>query len=346
MIRKEHLLLRADADERTGTGHVMRSLALAQAWRDAGGQVSCLVAALPSRLWDRLEREGVSVKGISSVPGSEEDAEATLSLARRMEARLVACDGYAFGQKYQRVVRESGVLLLVDDTGELGPYEADVVLNQNLGANEALYPQRARHTELLLGPRYILLRREFLKRSRALRGTPDQVRRLLVTMGGSDPVGATALTMRALARLPGLEVAVVVGPANPRQAEIVASAERIESCRVVTDVSDLTELFEWADLAVTGAGSTCWELAFSGVPFVTVALADNQRIIAESLEMAGVARYAGWHVDVDEWRLAEMIARLAAEPEARAAMTAAGRNLVDGRGAERVARRLARALAA
>jgi UDP-2,4-diacetamido-2,4,6-trideoxy-beta-L-altropyranose hydrolase len=341
----ERLLLRADADERSGTGHVMRSLALAQAWRDAGGEVSFAASALPVRLADRLKRERVSVERVSAEPGSESDANGTTDLARRLGARRIACDGYAFGQKYQRSVREAGLLLLIDDTGDLGPYEADVVLNQNLYASEAFYAQRAPHTELLLGPRYALLRREFPRDARSPRRVPDRARRLLVTMGGSDPVGATVLVMRALGRLKGTEITVVVGPANKHRTEIDAVAATIGRCQVVADVSDLTRLFLWAELAVAAAGSTCWELAFCGVPFVTIALADNQQRIAKSLEVAGISRHAGWHAEVDERGLAETVARLSTDREARAAMTSAGRELVDGRGAERVARQLAGVLA-
>jgi UDP-2,4-diacetamido-2,4,6-trideoxy-beta-L-altropyranose hydrolase len=341
----ERLLLRADANEQQGTGHVMRSLALAQAWKDAGGEVSFASSVLPMRLEDRLKREGISVEHVSAQPGSGSDANATANLARRLGARRIACDGYAFGQNYQRSVREAGILLLIDDTGELGPYEADLVLNQNLHAREALYTERARHTELLLGPRYALLRREFRQAPRTPRPMPDPARRILVTMGGSDPVGVTAPVLRALAPLTDTEITVVVGPANRRRSEIEAAAAAMGCCEIAEGIVDVTGLFAWAELAVVASGSTCWELAFNGIPFVTLAVADNQRLIAESLERAGVSRHAGWHADLDERELAGAVARLAADGETRAAMTAAGRQLVDGLGAERVARQLAGVLA-
>jgi spore coat polysaccharide biosynthesis predicted glycosyltransferase SpsG len=164
-------------------------------------------------------------------------------------------------------------------------------------------------------------------------------------MGGSDPVGATVLVMRALGRLKGTELTVVVGPANKRRTEIDAVAASIKSCQIVADVPDLNRLFARAELAVAAAGSTCWELAFSGVPFVTVALAENQRLIAESLERAGISLHAGWHAELDERELAQTVTRLAADGQARAAMTTAGLQLVDGHGAERVARELAGVLA-
>jgi len=33
-----HLYIRADADGKIGTGHIMRCIALAQAWQDQGGK--------------------------------------------------------------------------------------------------------------------------------------------------------------------------------------------------------------------------------------------------------------------------------------------------------------------
>lgn len=326
----------------------MRCLALAQAWIDAGGTATVAACALPASLAARMDGEGIAVERIAEEPGSQADAGATVALAGSLGAHSIVCDGYRFGSAYQRAVRKAGPLLLIDDTGELGPYAAELVLNQNLHASEALYPDRASHTTLLLGPRYILLRREFLRAQPVEAPLAERARRLLVTLGGSDPVGATVRVVRALGRLgAGFEIRVLVGPGNPRLEELEVEAAAVPNpCEVVTDAARMPSHFEWADLVVSGAGSTCWELAYSGAPFVTIALAENQRSIAKSLEDAGVSRHAGWHADLDEDALAEAVGDLAFDREARTRMALAGRALVDGYGAERVAGRIARAAAA
>jgi spore coat polysaccharide biosynthesis predicted glycosyltransferase SpsG len=92
----------------------------------------------------------------------------------------------------------------------------------------------------------------------------------------------------------------------------------------------------WADLAICAGGSTCWELAYMGVPSIILILAENQRGIAESLAEAGAADCLGWHADAGSGAITEAVARLVADPERRAALTRRGRRLVDGQGVERV----------
>ena len=337
------LLIRADASLASGTGHVMRCIALAQAWQDIGGSVVMGMAAGASVFAERLVREGIVAERVACDPGSESDAAQTLALAHRVEARWVVADGYWADTRYQRSIREAGLsLLLVDDTGELAPYEADLILNQNLHASEGMYRERRPGTSLLLGTRFALLRREFRGWRGFAREIPSTARRILVTLGGSDPAGATARVVRALSPMAAeSELKIVVGPANARVDEITIEAQRWGSrAEVLQSIEDFPALLAWADLAVSGGGSTCWELTFFGVPFVTIVLAPNQATIAGSLERAGVSRNVGREDALDQEKLVSLVRAVANGAGERQRMSEAGRSLVDGRGAERVVDRL------
>ncbi|MGH9495154.1 MAG: PseG/SpsG family protein, partial [Candidatus Sulfotelmatobacter sp.] len=194
------LLVRADASVAIGTGHVMRCLALAQAWQDAGGQAVFASAKITDALRKRLAAESCDVAAISSPGGSFEDAAQTVALARENKCDWVVVDGYAFGPQYQQVLKAAGLkTLFVDDHGHAPPYSADVVLNQNLTATRELYSDREGQTRLLLGTRYCLLRREFADWREWQREISPVCRRLLVVMGGSDPENVTARVLEVLA---------------------------------------------------------------------------------------------------------------------------------------------------
>src|SRR5262249_34539906 len=134
------LVVRADASTARGTGHVMRCLALAQAWQDAGGRVVFVMADEVSGLSTRLKSEDISIESIAAVAGSEDDARQTSECAGRVGADWIVVDGYQFSGRYQQRVKDTGHRLLVlDDYGHADHYWADVVVNQNLGARVSLY---------------------------------------------------------------------------------------------------------------------------------------------------------------------------------------------------------------
>jgi spore coat polysaccharide biosynthesis predicted glycosyltransferase SpsG len=65
------LLIRADASVSIGTGHIMRMIALGQAWQAQGGEVHFLCAEITSALEERLASEGFQLSRISAVLGSK-----------------------------------------------------------------------------------------------------------------------------------------------------------------------------------------------------------------------------------------------------------------------------------
>ncbi|HBE44959.1 MAG TPA: hypothetical protein DDW17_05780 [Deltaproteobacteria bacterium] len=95
-------------------------------------------------------------------------------------------------------------------------YHADILLNQNIYAPELNY-SCDEDTILLLGSRYVLLRKEFLKYKDFKRTIPKKAKNILVTLGGADPDNVTLKVIKALNLMgdPDIEVKVVVGPANP-----------------------------------------------------------------------------------------------------------------------------------
>src|SRR5271169_5127044 len=185
-MRRGVLLFRADATVTSGTGHVMRCLALAQAWHDGGGRAVFAMADATPAVEERLQSEGFEVTRLVVRVGSVADAEETAKLAHQHNASWAVVDGYGFGAEYQANLKSRGLkVLFIDDNGHAGHYSADLVLNQNVYAEEAPYRSRGLSTKLLLGPRFAMLRREFAAWREWRRENPAIVRKVLVTMGGS-----------------------------------------------------------------------------------------------------------------------------------------------------------------
>ena len=311
------LLIRADGGPVVGHGHVMRCLALAQAWRARGGE-ALFVGNHDDALRGALAASGFPALPVPRPHPDPADVALTATLLEDGDFAAAVLDGYRLDGGYQHRLRASGRrLLVIDDIAHLERYDADVLLNQNLGSDELAYCT-AGEPEWLLGARYALLREEFAGWQGPERSFPAHAERLLVTVGGSAQDERLAKILRAVAPL-GLDVRVAAG-ASP---------------------AEMPELMAWADIALSAAGSTCWELAFMGVPLAAIVLAANQGRNASGLAARGAAVFLGPLDDLSEERLGAELAALATDEERRRRLSAAGRALVDGRGAGRVAAALA-----
>lgn len=336
------LVIRADGDERIGAGHVMRCLALAEAWRESGGRVSFVCRPGAEQLLERIARHGFELTRLPPNATHADDANGLIDRATADDAAWVVVDGYHFDNAYHARVRAAGRMLCVLDDGQRWSHPAaDVVLNQNLGGETSRYSLRP-GARLIAGPQFALVRPSF--RRGATAGRPSgSARRLLVSLGGADPADATSRVLDAL-ELTGNaldQVDVVVGPANPRREAIVRRAAALGSAvRVVVDPPDIAELMRTAEMAVIAAGSTLWEVAALGLPAVCIVVADNQAPLAQNMSEAGAVENAGPLESLDTAKLAETIRRLAADAAQRAQMAQRGRRLIDGRGAQRVVEHL------
>lgn len=336
-----HLLIRADANTQIGTGHVMRCLALAQAWQDQGGTATLVARELPEGLQRILRSEQLEI--ITSPSFSEtEDANNLVALAKDLASECVVVDGYSFRIVHQRALRDAGIRhLFIDDYGHASEYVADFVLNQNISAEESLYRNRAPQTRLLLGTKYALLRREFRQFAVWQREIAPIATNILVTMGGADEGNISGRVLRALRRVANTDtkVRVIAGPANHHRAALEAMQDDSPEVEILVS-PNMPEVMKWADIAVSAAGSTCWELMFMGLPFLAVAVAENQLKVASRLRDSAIADVFSSAEDMEQEELGARLKELIANSRERIRRSELGRRLVDGCGAMRIINRL------
>lgn len=344
--RGHRLFIRADADSRIGTGHVMRCIALAQACRKKGMRVVFVGRVESETIRNRLSKEGFELVPVANSHPDAADLELLLQLLGQEEKRntWTVLDGYHFGPDYQRAVHEAGgKLLVIDDYAHHKAYYADILVNQNIDASQLQYDIVVPGAICLRGPRYALLRQEFLSSSKRERHFPVRAINILITLGGADPDNVTGMVLKAIREIgvKDLEIRVIVGPANPNMAGIEKELSGSPFWwRIMTTAEDMPSMMAWADLAISAGGSTCWELAFMGVPAAVIILAENQAANASGLQEEGVAVNFGWFHGIQGETLADSLVALIGNRESRRNMSVKGRQLVDGRGARRVAERL------
>ena len=359
-ISVEHVAFRADACERIGGGHVVRCLALGEAVRRRGGRVSFVCGSLTAGAKAAIEAAGHRLLRIAPLPAAasadwdraplpppvqEEDWAATLAALATDRPSWIVVDHYRLDRQWEGPARTSRFRLAVLDDLANRPHDCDLLVDQTFGRSAADYDGLVGGAaRRLTGSAYALLRPEFAAaRPEALarRRSAGPVRRVLVSLGTTDPGGATAPAVEAaLAAAPDAEVDVVLARGAPSRTRVEALAAASSRVRV-HDEADMAALGSAADLAVGAAGGSAWERCCLGLPSVILVLAANQRLVAAGLDAIGAARAAA---SVEEAKAA--LAALVAEADARLAMTAAAAPVADGLGAERVVAEMAGGAAA
>lgn len=290
------IAIRVDASSQIGTGHFMRCLTLADALKQRGAQVRFVSRHIPEHLRDMLSTKGHEFAPLNGIP-SEKTTEDTfharwLGVSQAQDATdtshalsdqtwdWLVVDHYALDARWETVLRNTVKCILVIDDIADRQHDCDVLLDQNFYVDmDIRYTGKVpAHCQLLLGPRYALLREEFRHMREQIKPHIGQVKRVLVFFGGVDLDNYTGRAIEALANISNsdLHVDVVIGAQHPCREKIQqACATQGYDCHVQT--RRMAELMAAADLAIGAGGSASWERCCLGLPTLTICVADNQR---------------------------------------------------------------------
>jgi UDP-2,4-diacetamido-2,4,6-trideoxy-beta-L-altropyranose hydrolase len=281
MVERKVAVLRSDASDLIGVGHVMRSLALGEALLDVGFDVMLATVGLPAGMREEAHKCGITVVDLQCVPFGAADALATLSL----NGAVLVIDGYKFEREFFEILENQAThFAVIDDNVETKALAPSVVINQNPHATPEMYAHLSSTPQLLLGLQYALLRREV--REATKQSINPIARKVFVAMGGSDFLQLTSPIVDGLKDL-DIEICVAIGPTNSQRQQIEAIVKLIPQARVIRQADYIRELAS-SSLAILAAGSSLWEAAALGVPSIGLIVADNQSGAAQAFLNKGL----------------------------------------------------------
>ncbi len=300
------IAFRTDASKQIGTGHFMRCLTLADELKKQGGQIRFISRNLPTHLSDMLTEKGMEYLPLSIDDAKEaldelahaswlgtsqiRDAQATLQALTDQSWDWIVVDHYALDKCWETEVRGSCKKLMVIDDLADRQHDCDVLLDQNyyLDMPTRYVSKVPSHCQLLLGPRYALLREEFRTLREKVKVRAGYVKKILVFFGGVDKDNYTSLALQALSELNiTIQVDVVIGTQHPNREQIQQACNNHGFiCHVQT--TRMAELMAEADLAIGGGGSAIWERCSLGLPTISFSLAENQRKLIVDAALAGL----------------------------------------------------------
>lgn len=311
------LVLFTEGDRVRGFGHVSRCSAYARAWLDRGGQVCWILdgddeATAAVGAGQRVIRRCWQDDGVSTL-----DVRPALALV----------DSYTASDRALRTLAAAAdVTVFIDDLGRV--YPPAVVVHP---APDEIGSAVQQGTDVLHGPSWQPLRPPFWDLP-AGAGVRSEVERVLVVFGGGDLRGmGLAMARLALEVLPSASVDLVLGAGQPKPDPMPGM-----SVHQAIDAAAMASLMRKADIAISGAGQTVFELARCGTPAILVGIAENQ--LANLDHWPGLCGYidAGW------WDASDLHSRVTtalkhlADPGRRQDVSLKAAGIVDGQGVRRL----------
>lgn len=334
------ILIRADANERIGTGHIMRCLSIAKAFALCGFDVLFITADKKGKAL--IRQNGFGSVCLDSVwTDMESELPALKALVKKFRPAVLIIDSYFVTNKYFRELSGMVKTVYIDDMNK-ECWNVNAIINYNIFARIYDYSwYKGTGTKLILDPQFAPLREEF--KNCPEHTIQDETTDILVSAGGADPEQITERIMREICSgLRNVSFHFVVGALNPRLKVIKRLAEEYDNIVLHINEQHMAQLMKDCDIAISAAGTTLYELCATGIPTITYTLADNQIVAADQFAAQGVMLSAGdCRKDNGFLKHLESCLRvLMKDKMQRKELSKRMQALVDGNGAERIVKEL------
>ena len=333
------IYIRAEGNAQIGMGHLMRSMSIASKLHK---KVKFLVST--DEAYDVVKSKEFNVERLKTKMFSISEAENILSLSEG-DDDVIVLDSYLYNNEYVLKLKKKFYVICMDDLIE-DIYDADMIINYNTYADEdkyvKLYADNNINPRFITGGQYVPLRDEF---NALPKNYKTSVGDILITTGGGDIDNYAKKIACNILKDDGLKsvnLHIVSGSFNKHYQSLAELEDVYSNVKIHKNVSNMCELIDSCDLAVSAAGSTCYEICSRQIPFAVFGYADNQKRILEDMQDKGTALSAGMIGNISDTEdvinnIVKNLVKLKDDEKLRVNIHNNQGKLIDGLGAVRLA---------
>ncbi len=347
-MNRDPILIRVDATRRNGYERLARCSILAAALQRRRRTAHFMSQLEPNFLAMNVKRGGNGWIEAGYPAASADDVTEVIQEIRRLKPAAVIVDEQDVTEDYLSEIAGTGTFLVAIDHHAQIRFPSNLLVNPLLGPGKEAY-EFVPGTQLLLGPRYALVRSE-VRRQRPGRSqepppmcvsngkttTSGQFRALLA-LGEDDPHQQVLELAKLLVNVPRVgKVDIVVRRQHPDLEKIQELAAAFpDQMELSLEPAQIATKIIRGHFALTSGSGWSLELACVGVPQLLLVQNEAHWPTAQRLEEEGCAACLGWHANVSASTIRTAVSDLLTDPLERQAMARCGRKLIDGRGPDR-----------
>ena len=292
------IIFRVNANVEIGTGHFYRCFSIALALRDH--HIIFLGDIQSKDLKLRVLQEGFKLIEIPSHEEIKKDLETTLKILSVYGAKSLVVDIPNLDPVWEESIASLPIAftLFVDRPSRI--YFAKVIISPNLFVNHNPFDSfTKKHTEVLLGPSYLLFRPEFYGLNPYTRSR-GQIHSISSFFGGADPGYQSQMILKlAMSReFSPIKFSILAGELNPNYSQMLIEARRFTNIEILSSTRNIAKLFLHSDLAFGSYGTSGWERCLTGTPSICTVQNEDQLEDAIQLNRLGVAIDLGHHTNL------------------------------------------------
>lgn len=328
-----NILFKVMGSPEIGLGHVMRSLELAsELKKDLEGKIffHC----------NSDKRVIEKIKDKYAVFLTKENVDVNADIADKVMRYVI--DVLLLDQMAENVnlcetvkLKKPDTLIVALDYFNYENGYLDIILNLYNHNLNVPNPKEEFTGEYYEGLEYAIIRDSFEEYIDKEKRIKENVNEILVTFGGSDTRENTIKVLNLLNKVQNNpKVNIVIGPMFKNKDKIIEMAENRDRYEIYQDAANMEELIFNADLGFIGSGTTLMEFCALGTPAIVMPQNEREQRFANLFEKKDVICILKESYPEEE--IITLINEIISSKEIREKMSRNQRQLIDGKGKERI----------